>query len=612
MFYSLQKRFLALLLLPVTVVLLIVGIGFFFYGRSYVLDQWTLMGKLRLEKTANSIKERLDAKRALIELIAQSEQVPEAKITESFLVQQLHAMPGVNFVDVQALDPKQASAEGGASSEKAVFGKDGEEVKKQPTPQPMSPMGHMRRMREMMMSRMGNMTPSPGAWLPMRGMMMRRPELTLDESGTFLSIIKYFGGTPDKPTKRIVARISFNSFMKGILEVGRWKDSYACLISQDGRYLAHTDHSMSMLTKLGETGDPVERQVLVDMRKKDFGTVFGEGVPPTVVAQYLRVPSTNWTLIMFTPGKTVLAPVMRLASVYCIAGLSALALTWLLIRWNTLPVAASIAAISEAAAKVEEGDYTVSVEETRSDEIGQLARRFNTMAHGLQQRDLIERTFGRYVDKNVAKELMSRPEALQLGGEKHPVTIMMADIRGFTKLSEHLAPDEVIRILNLHFGRMIEVIDKYRGIIVDFFGDSVLVFFNGMGADNGERASEAVSCAMEMQEAREKLNRESPDKGPALRMGIGIHTGEVVVGNIGSERRAKYGIVGSAVNETDRIQSFAEGGTVVISEQTFELVGDRVSVGARCDATLKGLEGERALYVVDRIECRDTPIGEPV
>ncbi len=356
---------------------------------------------------------------------------------------------------------------------------------------------------------------------------------------------------------------------------------------------------MYMSRKLGETGDPIKRQVLKKMKERHFGTVFGEGHPPDWVVGFYKVPTTDWYLILSSRGHVVLDPMVQFRFNYALAGIASLICVGLLIWWNTRPVARSVTEISEAAEKVENGDYSVTVRENRSDEIGRLKRRFNKMIEGLRQRDLIERTFGRYMDKNIAQELMSRPEALHMGGEKRTVTILMADLRGFTQASEKMAPEVVIGMLNRYFARMIAIIDRYRGIIVDFYGDSVLVFFNGLDARLSERASDAVRCAAEMQQQLAVVSQENQEEGlPPLEMGIGIHTGEVVVGNIGSESRAKYGIVGSAVNETDRIQSTAQGGSIIISEQTYALVAGNVDVGPKCQACLKGLEGVRDLYEV--------------
>ena len=212
----------------------------------------------------------------------------------------------------------------------------------------------------------------------------------------------------------------------------------------------------------------------------------------------------------------------------------------ILIRTTTRSVASAISDIRAAAAKVSTGDYDVELAEDRSDEIGELKRSFNVMIDGLKQRDLIERTFGRYVDKKVAEELMSKPEALRLGGEKRTVSIMMSDLRDFTAKSERLQPEHVIKMLNSYFARMIAVIERHRGIVVDFYGDSILVFFNGTDADVSDRATDAVKCAMEMQQEMKGFRTENISLGlPEMSMGIGIHTGEVIVGNIGTESQGK-------------------------------------------------------------------------
>ena len=277
-----------------------------------------------------------------------------------------------------------------------------------------------------------------------------------------------------------------------------------------------------------------------------------------------------------------------------------------LISWNTRPIAQSIREISHAAEEVEKGNFSVSVSEDRSDEIGMLKRRFNQMTQGLKQRELIERTFGRYVDGKIAAELLAKPESLQMGGKSRTVTILMADLRGFTHMCEKVSPEDVISMLNRHFSKMITVIEKFEGIIVDFYGDSVLAFFQGaVGNDNDvpARALDAVRCALEMQhELRTLFENELSQDTNKLSMGIGIHTGDVIVGNIGSSTRAKYGIVGSAVNETDRIQSCAQGGAVMISEKTYDILSNTLNVGPKLEVKLKGLEGIRNLYQVNGLD----------
>ena len=217
----------------------------------------------------------------------------------------------------------------------------------------------------------------------------------------------------------------------------------------------------------------------------------------------------------------------------------------------------------------------------------------------MKERDFIANTFGRYVDQGIAKELLNRPEAARMGGQKREVAILMSDIRGFTPLSETLAPEEIIRFLNLYFSRLIQVIQEHQGIIVDFFGDAVLVFFDPFDDPVKPMIKKAVGCAFKMQGSMKEFNREMLSENlPSLEMGIGINAGVVVVGNIGSETRAKYGIVGSPVNLTQRIQSTAEEGEVVISDSVYKHVPDDVRVKRKFRIKLKGVQEESTLYGV--------------
>jgi class 3 adenylate cyclase len=265
----------------------------------------------------------------------------------------------------------------------------------------------------------------------------------------------------------------------------------------------------------------------------------------------------------------------------------------------------SVGQISRAAEQVAGGKYGDPLSVKTRDEIGQLTQSFNTMVQGLKERDFISNTFGRYVDQEIARELMRRPEASRLGGEKREVAILMSDLRDFTPLSETLSPDVTIRMLNRYFSRIIETIQKHQGIIVDFFGDALLVFFDPLEGPIVPVINRSIDCALEMQRIMEIFNAENRAEDlPELKMGIGVNAGEVVVGNIGSETRAKYGIVGSAVNVTQRIQSEAEGGEVVISESVYSAARDQVTIKKSFEAQLKGIQGNVKLYVVVGLQAK--------
>src|SRR5262249_14646378 len=166
------------------------------------------------------------------------------------------------------------------------------------------------------------------------------------------------------------------------------------------------------------------------------------------------------------------------------------------------------------------------------------------------------------VSDDVVASLLSSPEALALGGELRKVTVMMSDLRGFTALTERLSPEEAISFLNGYLQTMVDLILHYHGTINEILGDGILVIFGAptVGEDDAERA---VACALAMQLAMDEVNGRSRERGlPEVEMGIGIHTGAVIVGNIGSARRMKYAAVGAAGNLTGGIESYRTGGDI--------------------------------------------------
>ncbi|MEO0455005.1 MAG: adenylate/guanylate cyclase domain-containing protein [Cyanobacteria bacterium P01_A01_bin.114] len=209
------------------------------------------------------------------------------------------------------------------------------------------------------------------------------------------------------------------------------------------------------------------------------------------------------------------------------------------------------------------------------------------LAHGANQ---IRRTFGRYLSDQVVANLLEYPEKLKLGGENRVITLLTSDIRGFTSLSERLRPEQVVEVLNLYLGFMSDVINRYGGTIDEFMGDGILVLF---GAPNhqSDAPDRAVACAIAMQQVMPQVNQVMRDRSfPELEMGIGINTGEVVVGNIGSEKRTKYSVIGSAVNLAYRIESYTTGGQILVSDHTLQQVVSPVQVQDQQTVHPKGVK----------------------
>ncbi|MGV0026624.1 CHASE2 domain-containing protein [Phormidesmis priestleyi] len=216
----------------------------------------------------------------------------------------------------------------------------------------------------------------------------------------------------------------------------------------------------------------------------------------------------------------------------------------------------------------------------------------------------IRSTFGRYLTEQVVTSLLETPDGLKFGGDRRKVTILMSDIRGFSAISERCPPEKVVQFLNIYLEMMADVITQYGGTIDEFIGDGILVIF-GTLQPSQEDAHRAIACAVAMQLAMSQINQQIQSLDiPNLETGIGINTGEVVVGNIGSIKRAKYGVVGSNVNLTGRIESYTVGGQILISESTLQEVGAIVRIDGQIPIQPKGFQEPIMIYDIGGI-------GEP-
>ena len=210
----------------------------------------------------------------------------------------------------------------------------------------------------------------------------------------------------------------------------------------------------------------------------------------------------------------------------------------------------------------------------------------------------IRETFGRYVSDEVVESILETPGGLKIGGEKRLVTILMSDLRGFTITSGRLPAETVVKILNAYLEKMTDIILHHQGTIVEFIGDAIVVMF-GAPISRDNDAQRAIACALSMQLAMEDFNLDNQKNGyPKLEMGIGINSGEVIVGNIGSKKRIKYDVIGHHVNLASRIESYTLGGQVFISEMTREICADSLRIKSEMEVMPKGITTMLKIYDV--------------
>ncbi len=255
-------------------------------------------------------------------------------------------------------------------------------------------------------------------------------------------------------------------------------------------------------------------------------------------------------------------------------------------------------ALASAAEKVQEGDLSADSPVQGQDEIGRLSHEFNEMLRGLRERERIKQVFGQYVTNQVSEKILNGE--VNLHGERRTATILFSDIRGFTAMSEKMSPAETVTFLNAYFTEMVEAVFAEEGFLDKFIGDGLMAVFNALG-DAPDHARRAVRTALRMRALVAKINGERGVRGkPPIAIGIGIHTDEIVLGNVGSLKRLQYTAIGDGVNTSSRVEALNKefGTTILITEATYELVKDAFTCRLMPEAAVKGKSAMVKVYEV--------------
>ncbi len=217
-----------------------------------------------------------------------------------------------------------------------------------------------------------------------------------------------------------------------------------------------------------------------------------------------------------------------------------------------------------------------------------------------RKKDMIKKTFQRYVSRDVVEEILKNPEGLALGGRRQHMTILFSDIRNFTPLSENLQAEEVVELLNMYFSEMTGIIFKYRGTLDKYIGDAIMALF---GAPKELPNSEelAVRTAIEMQEKMKEFRATLKIQGKnEIAIGIGLNAGEVIVGNIGSGQQMNYTVIGDVANTASRLESLTKEykRDIIISQSVYDKVKDIIVAEDLGEASLKGKQSKVKIYAV--------------
>jgi adenylate cyclase len=309
------------------------------------------------------------------------------------------------------------------------------------------------------------------------------------------------------------------------------------------------------------------------------------------VARPMKSPASGttlpWALVVQMDEAKAVAPIGELRNQVLLA-LAIVSVCAVFVGWRVgLSISQPIDKLASFVKRVQGGDFTGSVDEGQN-EIGLLGKALNQMTRGLEERDRVKELFGRYVATQVSDKIVKGE--VPVGGESRHVSILFSDIRGFTTMSEAMPPTQVVSFLNDYFSEMVEAVFEQGGVLDKFMGDGLMAVFGSM-SDMPDHPRRAVLTALRMKSLLGKINGNRAMHGePPISIGIGVHTADVIVGNIGSRRRLEYTVIGDGVNTCSRVQALNKefGTTILITETTWEMVKDQFDCRVMPETELRG------------------------
>ncbi len=394
------------------------------------------------------------------------------------------------------------------------------------------------------------------------------------------------------------SRVSLESISNLLVSTRFGQSGYAVIVNHDGLILGHPDHkrinedlSGYRAVQLGLKGNSGS---VVDLNKAGQRRLFYYRAlkgPGTVNPQPMVIMSEM-------DEREAVAPLITLKYQFFV-GMALIALACLIVAQQLSNyIKRPFQELLHMFDRVQKGDLSVQTEVRGRDEIAQLEVALNGMVEGLRERNLVKELFGRYVTTQVSEEVLKG--RINLGGESRRVTILFSDIRNFTSTAEDMEPTQVVAFLNEYFSEMVEAVFEYGGVLDKFMGDGMMAVFGSFG-DEPDHPRRAIMAGLRMKALLGKINGQRSMVGKApIKIGVGIHTDEVIVGNIGSQKRLEYTVIGDGVNTCSRVESLNKefGTTILITSTTYNEVQDLFECRQMPQAQLKGKARALQFYEV--------------
>ena len=377
------------------------------------------------------------------------------------------------------------------------------------------------------------------------------------------------------------------------------ESGYAVVVDGEGQIVAHPDRGRLDQNILSYPAVQLARQT------RSIGQVVApnaEGVSRLFIYRPLQNPSTTgkdpWVLLTEIDEGEEMATLNQLRRELILGGLVLLAASVIIGQQMSRSIRKPFSTIRAFAGRIGEGDLTGHLDIKGKDMAGALSATLNDMVAGLRERDRVKEVFGRYIATQVSDKILKSETAL--AGESRVVTILFTDIRNFTGMSEGMTPQQVVTFLNAYFSEMVDAVFEQGGVLDKFIGDGLMATFGSL-EDQPDHPRRAVRTALRMKALLAKLNGERAVVGkPPIAIGIGIHTDEVIVGNLGSAKRLEYTVIGDGVNAASRVQTLNKefGTTILITNTTYEAVKDEFECREMPEHELRGKHKSLKFYEV--------------
>lgn len=368
------------------------------------------------------------------------------------------------------------------------------------------------------------------------------------------------------------------------------------MVNGDGELLLHSDTALVM------SGANMNRNPLVRMLLKspvDNGQRrYTDAGQEWQLGAYQRIPFSGIGVAVSTAEKLAFAAVYQIQRRNILIMVMTLSVAVLVVFFFAKTLTRPIQRLVEGTRRIQDGAFDLQLPATTRDEIGVLTESFNEMGRGLAEREKMKDAFGRFVNKDIAEKVLKGE--LKLGGERKDVAIFFSDIRSFTAISEQLEPEEVVEFLNEYMTRMVHCVEQTKGVVDKFIGDAIMAVW-GTPISSGNDAADAVRGALMMRRELLEFNRDRGGaKKPLIRIGCGINIGPVIAGQIGSQQRMEYTVIGDAVNLASRIEALNKpfGTDILISEDTWNLVKDEFHLVPMQKIKVKGKSAPQQIYAV--------------